>query len=153
MGFSREIAEFNKATGIFEFRECIRVMFKKCICTKTHQVFLMRFQNIGGSNWELVESRASFQADGFIQPSAIRTFGDQTFSGEFTVSPDYKGCPFCRANSFFVCGSCGLPNCDESVTLTEGKSVSVSCAKCGNTGELCPMEELNLAEDYLIDSK
>ncbi|HAV13892.1 MAG TPA: hypothetical protein DCX06_10445 [Opitutae bacterium] len=127
-------------------------MFTKCICTETRKEFLMRFEEIGHTAWQLVDTYENPLA-AFFGTLSVQTFGDQKLSGEFTVSPDYKGCPFCRANSFFVCGSCGLPNCNESVTLTDGKSVSVSCAKCGNTGELCPLEELSLAEDYSINSK
>lgn len=111
----------------------------------------MRFEEIGHTEWQLVDTYEN-PLEAFFGSLSVQTFGSQKLSGEFTISPDYKGCPFCRTDSFFVCGACGQPNCNESVTLTDGKPVSVTCVKCGNKGDLSPMEELTLAEDYTISS-
>ena len=53
-----------------------------------------------------------------------------------TIYPDgeYSGCPYCKAKSFIVCGSCGKLNCNN----TEEKVFT--CGWCGAKGELIDYE-------------
>lgn len=128
-------------------------MYTNCICSETRREFIMRFENIGDTAWELVEARERPLADYFTSAPTFKMFESQKLSGEFPISPHYSGCPFCGMKSFFVCGSCGLPNCHDGSTEVNGEPVSVTCAKCGNTAELIPLEELKLAEDYSTNAE
>jgi len=49
-------------------------------------------------------------------------------SGSFGLSPEYTGCPGCRADSIVCCGVCGELSCWQS------SDPRFRCGFCGNEG-------------------
>lgn len=57
-------------------------------------------------------------------------YGDTKIVGNIYADPNYPGCPYCKSNSFIVCGGCGKLNCFNDETK------SFTCGWCGMTGEI-----------------
>ena len=64
-------------------------------------------------------------------------FDVKSVKGTVTTDIDYPGCPYCGSKSFVFCGNCG------SVICYHGQK-RVSCPKCGFTGEVTNVEEVDL---------
>lgn len=61
-------------------------------------------------------------------------YGNTKIVGTIYPDGEYPGCPYCKAKSFIVCGSCGKLNCNN----TEEKVFT--CGWCGAKGELIDYE-------------
>lgn len=57
-------------------------------------------------------------------------YGETKIVGNIYPDPSYPGCPYCKGNTFVVCGLCGKLNCNNS------KKGIFTCEWCGAKGEL-----------------
>lgn len=62
------------------------------------------------------------------QAAASEGYGGTLVSGKVDLDAEYPGCPYCKAGTWFRCGSCGRLTCHEGQSL-------VTCSWCGNSGE------------------
>jgi hypothetical protein len=56
--------------------------------------------------------------------------GGLPVNGSFGLSPEYRGCPGCRSDSYVRCGSCGELGCWRST------QPYFTCGHCGNGGRV-----------------
>jgi len=93
-------------------------------CSKTTHSFCIRFQNRENNylaDWAYVLKGENAHED-----------VNEKTSGNFNLSPDYPGCPHCRANSFFRCG-CGELCCWSGASQETCPTCKV-CASIAPTG-------------------
>lgn len=64
-------------------------------------------------------------------------YDEKSVSGTVSLDDNYPGCPYCGSKNFLFCGNCG------SVICYHGQS-KVTCPKCGFTGEVTSIENVNL---------
>lgn len=65
-------------------------------------------------------------------------FDKIVLNGSFLADPEFPGCPYCKADSFFIC-SCGKMSCCD---LNRGNVVT--CHWCGTKCELTVAENFNI---------
>ena len=93
-------------------------------CREGKKIFGVRMENtsLGWKyNWAFKISDKRANAEEFENTHIV---------GDIYPDPEYPGCPYCRGNSFIICGNCGKLYC-----YNEKNGVS-TCEWCGNTGRL-----------------
>lgn len=107
-------------------------MNNNCTCSQTRDKFVIVFQELEPHRWQLIE------AYGWVSKEHVPSHEDNLIqlSGEtlrygLSVSADYTGCPYCKANSIFVCGQCHTVNCCDAAAVGV-----LECAACGTGGRL-----------------
>ena len=63
-------------------------------------------------------------------------YESRSVSGTISNAPDFNGCPYCGAKSFWFCG-CG------AIVCFDGK-MTQTCPKCGWHGELVYLESVTV---------
>lgn len=95
--------------------------YVRLACSRTRTAMMARFVRAETGTWDLTGasphgSVAQFQAEHVAHE----------VTGPFGISPEYPGCPQCRADSYVKCGVCARLSCWQSGTLS-------TCGWCGNT--------------------
>lgn len=72
-------------------------------------------------NWAFKLSDKRAKAEGYQNTKIV---------GMIYPDEEYPGCPYCKARSFVVCGTCGKLNCNNS------SEKIFTCGWCGAQGEL-----------------
>ena len=93
-------------------------------CNRDKSPFGMRFEMREGV-WTLHWSFRVGEGD-----SAGGNQTGLTLSGAIDIDELYRGCPYCQAKSFWLCGTCDCVACWDNV------SAKVTCPKCGTAGVL-----------------
>ncbi len=95
-------------------------------CESTQRLFQMVFEAQGPGVWSarrvLVPRSEPPQSSGPSSPPS-----PPQLAGQFLIAPDYPGCPYCRATSFWRCQACGNANCWTGAS-------AVTCAWCHLAG-------------------
>lgn len=93
-----------------------------CKCGRAHKTYGVRFEKVGRKSWEYTWAfpvrEATAKREGYDETAIV---------GTIEPREDYPGCPYCGANSFVICGSCGKLNCNTGSRL-------FSCGWCGVHG-------------------
>ena len=89
-------------------------------CSRSPMTMISEFEFSGGA-WYL--TRATEISRGQSGPPQM-----EPVAGTFNLSPDYTGCPGCRADSIVCCGACGELSCWKS------SDPRFRCGFCGNEG-------------------
>lgn len=91
-------------------------------CGKSHKAYGVRFERAGRKLWKYTWAFP-------VQEAAAKREGydETTIVGDIAPAEDYPGCPYCAANAFVICGSCGKLNCNTG-------SRRFSCEWCGAHG-------------------
>ena len=101
-------------------------------CNQTHQPYGITVERQLDGDWHCVWafklSAKSASAEGY---------DDTPMSGRFTLDSEYPGCPYCGAQTWYICG-CGKLNC------WQGASSPVVCAWCGGRGEVQVQDSFDL---------
>jgi hypothetical protein len=94
-------------------------------CSWHKAEFAVFFENAGGGLW--AAKRAFKRSD----EGTRQQYPLKPVRLEFSVHPDYGGCPYCGNKSFFWCPDCAVLNCGGFVIpMKSGKLVAV-CCQCG----------------------
>ena len=93
-------------------------------CSKTHQAYGMRFEEITPGNW-LLDWAFAMKEDA----SRKEGYDQSTIAGGFGLDEEYPGCPHCGAGSLVKCG-CGKVGCWDQ------KSDTFTCPWCHSTGRI-----------------
>jgi hypothetical protein len=101
----------------------VAIVIARCIGTKAQ--FGMRWQTEDTTAWLLTWAFRIGESASTREGYAVRQI-----SGALAIDSAYPGCPDCKARSFFVCGGC------RHLTCRTGTSRTVTCAWCGQSGEL-----------------
>lgn len=106
-------------------------------CARSAGLFGMRFEEKMKRQW------LADWAFAIKERTARREGYDRAqITGYISLAPDYPGCPYCGAKSFFKCGTC------EHVVCWDGDSRKVTCSWCGSTGVLGgSLESLSVETD------
>lgn len=106
-------------------RELPEVRIAMCKCREGGKTYGVRFEK-RSTNWiynwafpikEEVGTREKYEED---------------IKGMIEEDSEYPGCPYCRAEAFVICGSCGKLNCNMHGTNQN----TFECNWCGFTGTL-----------------
>ena len=108
-----------------------------CKCKEGKKVYGVRFeksQNGWKYTWAFKIKEVSEKREGYTSTQII---------GNIQPTPNYPGCPYCRAHSFVIC-ECGKLNCNN------GKTEEFVCEWCGKKGELVDYrgDGFQSGEDY-----
>ena len=116
-------------------------MIAKCLCSVQKSFFGITFVE-KNTFWE---AQNTFK----LMDKRAKTSGyGQGVLSNLTISPDYPGCPYCRNNTFFLCGNCKTLNCQGSAILNPDGKIYVTCGSCGPVGFLeGPIEKLDAHQD------
>jgi hypothetical protein len=90
-------------------------------CGRDRQARLATFRFLGGA-WQL--SSVSDQPAGGGNP------GQVPVTGNFAISPQYRGCPACGNDNLVQCDGCGALSCWRSGTA------GFRCGGCGRAGTI-----------------
>lgn len=73
-----------------------------CKCGKVHKAYGVRFEKAGKKHWKYTWAFP-------IKESAAKHEGydETTIIGKIEPTEDYPGCPYCKATTFVICGTCG----------------------------------------------
>lgn len=88
-------------------------------CSRTKGTLGIRLEEISTNSW--------FATWAFkLSENSVKREGYDKFviTGTFGVSPQYPGCPFCEANSYFLC-NCGKVSCWNTLIP------EITCPFCG----------------------
>lgn len=108
---------------------CPHVEIIICKCGKNRSLYGLRTEEKQPKKWDvnwafpISEKRAQSEK-----------YERNKIQGEFNFTDEYPGCPYCRNNNCFSCGSCGKLTC-------WGGAQIVTCAHC-NT--VCNIEGIIL---------
>ena len=93
-------------------------------CGGRSRLFGVRMEEGGVGHWD---ATWAFQ----LREDVAKREGyeSRTLKGSFGFAPGYPGCPYCEAESSYVCG-CGILVCWNGVDRL------VTCPSCRSTGEL-----------------
>ena len=99
-------------------------MIVKAVCSIQKKYFGINFaKNTKDSTWE---AYSTMKIDESM--SKKEGYGHKMIDG-IRIRHDYTGCPYCKANSFFLC-SCQTLSCSGTVKTVEGKTTAI-CPNCG----------------------
>lgn len=94
-------------------------------CASTRQVFGLRLEETSRNTWSITWAfpiaAARAAREGYSPQLVVH--------GSFSFAAEYPGCPYCRANTFFVC-NCGTVQC------IDAKISASVCPWCGEYGEI-----------------
>ncbi|MBN1317194.1 MAG: hypothetical protein JXA42_17050 [Anaerolineales bacterium] len=103
----------------------LNVVIVMARCSETRQAYGIRIEKRNQDLWIACQSYPvrdeTANKDWYL---------DQQVPGTFVFDDSFSGCPYCQAVSIFQCGRC------RKVSCWDGKRRIVSCAWCGNKGEL-----------------
>ena len=104
-------------------------------CTRGRHHFGMRVEKIpsGTQGWMVKNTFAiqdSVAGDTRYSTNKNEGYDKTSITGTINIDPTYPGCPYCGAKGFWKCGICDRVNC------WDGKIRHVTCAWCGESGEL-----------------
>lgn len=105
-------------------KKAIEAQVALCKCQEGKKTFGVRMEKtpIGWKyDWAFLINEDRAKAEGY---------DNATIVGAIYPDPEYPGCPFCKGNTFVVCGACGKLNCNN----VRGKIFT--CEWCGAKGEL-----------------
>jgi len=102
-------------------------------CSHSHKPFGIRVEKRSDGAWHFTWA---FKID--EKAAAHEGYGSTMVSGRIETDSEYPGCPYCHTIGWFSCGNCGKLTCyDLSV-------MKVTCAWCGNSGELEATETFDI---------
>ena len=64
-------------------------------------------------------------------------FDTVQIQGSLMETSEYPGCPYCKTNGFFICGTCGKLNCYHGEEWT-------TCEWCGNSAKTSGANEFKV---------
>ncbi|MDR1642066.1 MAG: hypothetical protein LBT59_20450 [Clostridiales bacterium] len=97
-------------------------------CTSTSKLFGIRVQeNENGwfPTWAFPINESAARREGYDQ---------STITVTLSPTPEYPGCPHCKASKFWKCSKCGKVVCLD----WRGVAMSLTCAYCGEVISLVP---------------
>ena len=108
------------------------VLLAKCPANK--RLYGMRTQKMSDGDWVQTWAFA-------VNERGIKSEGyDRVqIKGSLGYSPEYPGCPYCRAKNLVQCGRCGKLSC-----WTE-EAQEISCQWCGFTSRVERVSEIRVS--------
>ena len=101
-------------------------------CPESRKIYGITVDNAGTNqyvfHWAFPISRDKAHREGFDVTEV---------HGSITKDPGYPGCPYCGSKEVIFCGNCG------GVICYHGQK-RVTCPQCGFTGDVAPVESVNL---------
>ena len=116
-------------------------MVVKTMCSVKKKPFAIVFVQRDNNAWE---AQDSFKLS---EERAKKGFGQGALEGDILTGVDFRGCPYCEDDSFFLC-SCNTLNCLGAKEVKEGKDINAYCGNCNSWGYLADnIEKLNAFGD------
>lgn len=116
-------------------------MNNNCTCRTYNEKFLIVFHETEPERWQLIESwMGIWKRD--LDPKHDNLIQKKSIWNTLTVSPDYEGCPNCKAKGIFICTNCYTVNCCDPADAPVAR-----CAVCHTDGVLTNIQEAGVKKD------